>query len=426
MKRLIQGATIVNEGQRFVGSVATNDEKIACVSAKPLPVDSFDDVVDARGMLLLPGVIDTHVHFRDPGFTHKGDIASESRAAAAGGVTTVLDMPNTLPLTTTTEALIEKARIAAEKSVVRIGFYLGATHENAAHISQIDESLYCGIKVFLGASTGGMLLDTDEPLSAVFQSARKPVVAHCEDQQVLSVLYTHAREQYAHDDAPISLHTALRPSVACVNATKRAISLAERYGTRLHIAHVSTAEELALIEAAAEHITAEVCPTYLLFCDEDYERLGARIKCNPAVKTANDREALRKGLSDGRVYTIGTDHAPHLWQEKQGGALRAASGIPMVQFSLPVVLDFVAQGLLTYERAVELMCHHPANLFSLSGRGYIREGFDADLVLVKPHSPWTLTPEDIISPCGWSPLEGHTFQHQVVRTYVGGQPVFCL
>lgn len=421
MKLLFQNATLVNESRRFRGSLAVEGGKIACISRTPLPEEGFDEVVQADGLLLMPGIIDTHVHFRDPGLTHKGDIRSESRAAAAGGVTTALDMPNTLPQTTSAQALLEKAHLAAEKSAIRMGFYLGATKENAASLAHIDPALYCGVKVFLGASTGGMLLDTDEPLAQVFRTARKPVVAHCEDQGILSVLYKQAREEFATEgDAPVALHSKLRPAEACLSATQRAIALASKFSTRLHIAHVSTAEELNLIAKAPDTITAEACPTYLLFCEDDYARLGARIKCNPAVKSAKDRDELRKALADGRVYTIGTDHAPHRLREKQGGALKAASGIPMVQFSLPVMLDFAAQGVLTYEQVVALMCHHPADLFGLSDRGYLREGRNADLVLVRPQSPWTLTPNQIISPCNWSPLEGRTFRHRVVATYVGG------
>lgn len=423
MKQLIQGATIVSDGRRFEASVAIEGGKIAHVSPAPLPTEHFDKVTDGRGKLLLPGVIDTHVHFRDPGLTHKGDISTESRAAAAGGVTTVLDMPNTLPTTTDANALMEKAHLAAEKSVIRMGFYLGATRDNASHITDVDPSLYCGIKVFLGASTGGMLLDTDEPLTEVFKHATKPVVAHCEDQQMLAHCYATARQQYG-EDAPISLHSQLRPAEACVRATQRAIALAEQWDTQLHIAHVSTGEELNLISSASGRITAEACPTYLMFCDADYTRLGARIKCNPAVKTAADRQELRSGLSDGRVFSIGTDHAPHRLREKRGGALKAASGIPMIQFSLPVMLDLCKEGLLSYEKLVELMCHHPAELFGMDTRGRIGEGKDADLVLVDPCHPWTLTPNMIVSPCNWSPLEGHTFSHRVVSTWVEGKQVY--
>ena len=424
MKTLVQHATIVSDNHRFTGNVVIENGKIAFISQEPLSAETFDEVIDAQGLLMLPGVIDTHVHFRDPGFTHKGDMATESRAAAAGGVTTVMDMPNTLPATTSEEALLEKSHLAAEKSVIRMGFYLGATRENAPRLSTIDPSLYCGVKVFLGASTGGMLLDEDEVLDNVFKTAPKPIVAHCEDQEILTILYTRARGEYPLGDAPIALHSQLRPAEACISATQRAIALAEKHGTRLHIAHVSTAEELRLIAEASDNITAEACPNYLLFCEDDYQRLGARIKCNPAVKTAADREELRKGLADGRIYTIGTDHAPHRLSEKRGGALRAASGIPMVQFSLPVMLDFVAQGFLSYEQVVTLMCHHPAELFGLSQRGYVRQGYEADFVLVAPHSPWTLTPNKILSRCNWSPLEGHTFHHRVISTYVGGRKVY--
>lgn len=422
MKILIQGATLINEGRCFKGSVVIDGERIADVSEQALPESGFDQVIAADGMLLLPGVIDTHVHFRDPGLTHKGDMASESKAAAAGGVTTVLDMPNTVPQTTDSATLTAKVQDAAKKSVVRMEFYLGATRENASQLSNIDSSLYCGIKVFLGASTGGMLLDTEEPLIEVFKRARKPVVAHCEDQEVLSALYKKARQTYG-DDAPVALHSRLRPAEACINATKRAIALAQKFDTRLHIAHVSTAEELDLI-ARVPRVTAEVCPTYLLFCEDDYAKLGTRIKCNPAVKSDTDRTALRQSLFDGRAYTIGTDHAPHRLREKRGGSLRAASGIPMIQFSLPVMLDFCALGWLSYEHLVELMCHHPADLFHFSDRGYIRVGYKADLVLVHPHKPWTLTPNRIVSPCNWSPLEGRTFRHRVAATFVGGKQVF--
>ncbi len=425
MTHLIQSATLVSDGKAFQSSLVIEGKHIAKISQQPLNPEYFDHIIQAQGLLLFPGVIDTHVHLRDPGLTHKGDMASESQAAAAGGVTTMLDMPNTLPPTTSAEALLEKMNIAAEKSRVHIGFYIGATRENAAHLAEINPQLYCGIKVFLGASTGGMLLDSDEPLCKVFQNARKPVVAHCEDQNLLSAAYAQARNDFAViGDAPIALHSRLRSKEACINAAQRAIRLASTYHTRLHIAHVSTSEELSLIAAAPDFITAEVCPTYLLFCEDDYPRLGARIKCNPAVKTAADRTALRQGLADGSIYTIGTDHAPHRRKEKRGGALKAASGIPMVQFSLVVMLDLAQQGLLSYPQVANLMCHHPADLFGFSDRGYLREGLLADLTLVHPHSPWTLTPNNILSACRWSPLEGHTFRHRVVATFVDGKVVY--
>lgn len=424
-RTLIHRATLVNEGRTFKGSVLIEDDHIEEVmeGEEVHPGLPSDTIVEAAGCYLLPGVIDEHVHFREPGFTHKADWASESRAAAAGGVTTVMDMPNTLPQTTTAAALEEKCAVASAKSLVNFGFFIGATADNAEELRQVDRRKVCGIKLFMGASTGNMLVDDEAALERIFEEARVPVMVHCEDSHRIAA--NMAAVQAAEGQDPdVRFHSQIRSAEACYTSTKRAVELARRFGTRLHVAHVSTARELELFTPDDATVTAEACLPHLLFCDEDYPRLGARIKCNPAVKTATDRAALRQALTDGRILTVATDHAPHALNEKEGGAARAASGMPMVQFSLPAMLGLVDEGILPLPRLVELMCHAPARLFKVEGRGFLREGYKADLVLVRPHDPWTLTPNRIESRCNWSPLEGHTFQWRVEKTFCNGFLVY--
>lgn len=426
MKTLVKGGHIVNEGRTVRGFIVIEDGTITDI-CKEQPEASFDDIIDASDCYVLPGIIDSHVHFREPGLTEKGDIDSESRAAAAGGVTTYFDMPNCVPQTTTMEALDDKFRRAAGESHVNYSFFYGATNDNAETFSRLDGTRIPGVKLFMGSSTGNMLVDRQQALERIFKTCRLPLMVHCEDTDIINRNMQAAKKAWG-EDPPVALHAMIRSEEACLSSTRKAVELARKYGTRLHIAHVSTAEELELIEPATKNqfpnVTAEACVGYLLFSQLDHERLGARIKVNPAIKTPVDQYMLRQALNDGRITTIATDHAPHLAAQKQGGCVKAASGMPMVQFSLPAMLGLVSEGVLTIARMVELMAHRPARLFGVWHRGFLRKGYRADLVVVRPDSPWTLTPDLIQSKCGWSPLEGHTFQWQVVRTLCNGHTVY--
>lgn len=421
----IKNATIVGEGHRFVGSLVTEDHRIAeIVEGQDVePSVPADEIINAEGCYLLPGVIDTHVHFREPGLTHKADIESESRAAAAGGVTTFLDMPNNTPQTTTIEALRDKLELAYNKSHVNFGFYIGATNSNLSEIMHINPRKVCGIKLFMGASTGNMLVDNPDSLRDIFECAKMPIVAHCEDTAAICKNMERIKEQYG-EDPDVALHAVIRNEDVCYKSSSTAAKLAAETGARLHIAHISTAKELQLIKPSRPNITAEACVPHLLFCDEDYARLGSRIKCNPAIKSRKDREALRKALTSGKIFTVGTDHAPHLLREKSGGCIKAVSGMPMIQFSLISMLELTEQNILSIEQVVELMCHNPARLFDIENRGFLREGYVADLTLVRPKAYWTLTPNRIESKCGWSPLEGHTFHWQVEKTFCNGFMIY--
>lgn len=421
----IKNATIVGEGHRFVGTLVTEDHRIAeIVEGQDVePSVPADEIINAEGCYLLPGVIDTHVHFREPGLTHKADIESESRAAAAGGVTTFLDMPNNTPQTTTIEALRDKLELAYHKSHVNFGFYIGATNSNLSEIMHINPRKVCGIKLFMGASTGNMLVDNPDSLRDIFECAKMPIVAHCEDTAAICKNMERIKEQYG-EDPDVALHAVIRNEDVCYKSSSTAAKLAAETGARLHIAHISTAKELQLIKPSRPNITAEACVPHLLFCDEDYARLGSRIKCNPAIKSRKDREALRKALTSGKIFTVGTDHAPHLLREKAGGCIKAVSGMPMIQFSLISMLELTEQNILSIEQIVELMCHNPARLFDIENRGFLREGYVADLTLVRPKAYWTLTPNRIESKCGWSPLEGHTFHWQVEKTFCNGFMIY--
>ena len=428
MKRTwIKNARIVNEGKTFHGSIVIENDRIAEVIADgTLPLHPCDEEIDAGGCYLMPGVIDDHVHFRDPGLTHKADMHTESTAAAAGGVTSFMDMPNTTPQTTNLEALEAKFADAATKSVVNYSFYFGATNNNADMLSQLDKTRICGVKLFMGASTGNMLVDRMEVLRKVFANAGMLIATHCEEQTIISANTVAFKEKYG-EDPDIKYHPEIRSAEACMHSSSLAIKLAEETGARLHILHVSTAGELDLFEdkpLSEKQITSEACVSHLYFCDKDYETLGARIKCNPAIKTATDREALRQALATNRIDVIGTDHAPHLLKEKQGGALKAASGMPMIQFSLVAIMELVREGVLTIEQLVQKMCHAPAELYHIEKRGFIRPGYYADLVLVNPDSQWTVTSDCILSKCGWSPMEGQTFHSQVEKTFVNGHLVY--
>ena len=421
MKRLILHGTLVNEANKFDGSVIVEDSKITkIVEGNAVPNASFDEVIDASGCFVLPGLIDDHVHFREPGLTAKADIDSESRAAAAGGVTTYFDMPNCVPQTTTLEALDEKFKLAAQKSHVNYSFFFGATNDNVDLFSQLDVHRIPGIKLFMGSSTGNMLVDRREALEKIFSTAQMPIMVHCEDTDIINRNMAEAKRLYG-DDPKVTHHPEIRSAEACYQSTKLAVELALKHHAHLHIAHLTTAKELELL---TDGITAEVTPSHLYFCDRDYTALGTRIKCNPAIKSAADRDALRQAAADGRIAVIGTDHAPHLLEQKEGGCCKAASGMPMLQFSLVTMLELVDTGVLTIERLVELMCHRPADLFQVRNRGYLREGYQADIVIVRPNAAWTVTKDVIQSKCGWSPMENHTYLWRVEQTLCNGHTVY--
>lgn len=423
MKTLIYGGIIVNEDRSHYGSLVMENDVIAeVIEGKEIPCGNYDRKIDATGLFVLPGVIDSHVHFREPGLTAKADIGTESEAAAYGGVTTFFDMPNTVPQTTSVDALDAKFRIAREKSHVNYSFFFGATNSNTDALQTLDRHVVPGVKLFMGASTGNMLVDSDDSLRKIFSNATMPVMVHCEDTGMINANMTEAKSRYG-DDPDVALHPLIRSEEACYASSSRAVRMARTYGTRLHVAHVSTAKELELFGHDG-NITAEAVIAHLFFSDEDYARLGTRIKCNPAVKTAYDRSELRKALSSGAISTVGTDHAPHLLKDKEGGCARAASGMPMIQFSLVTMLELVDNGVLDMERLVRLMCHNPADIFEVRGRGYLRKGYKADIVLVGRDRRWTVTGDTIRSKCGWSPMEGHTYDWRVVKTICNGQVVY--
>ncbi len=411
MRLLIHNAQIVNEGRIFPGSVLIDNQLITdVVEGVNCPAVSADETVDAHQAFLLPGAIDDHVHFRDPGLTHKGDMLSESEAARAGGVTSIMDMPNCKPATITLETLNDKFVEAGKKCVVNYSFYFGATNDNVSLLPCLDIHRVCGVKVFMGSSTGNMLVDRRQSLAEIFSLSPLLVAAHCEDQQTISQNAKSYAAQYG-DNLDVSFHPFIRSREACLASSRLAVDLSRRSGARLHLLHITTAEELALL---GDNVTGEAAVAHLLFSDADYATLGSRIKCNPAVKTAADRLALRQAVADGTISVVGTDHAPHLLSEKEGGALKAASGMPMIQFSLIGMLDLFGP-VVTVQR----MCHAPAELFHIQKRGFIRKGYYADLVIVQPQQ-WVLSKDDILSKCKWSPLEGHQFRHKVVRTFVNG------
>ena len=428
MKRTwIKNAQIVNEGKTFNGSVIIEDEIIVeILQGNETPAEACDETIDASGCYLIPGVIDDHVHFRDPGLTHKADILTESMAAAAGGVTSYMDMPNTNPQTTTLEALEDKFKDAATKSIVNYSFYFGATNENAGLLAQLDKNRVCGVKLFMGSSTGNMLVDQQDTLKHIFANAGMLIATHCEDQQIISANTALYKEKYG-EDPDVKYHPEIRNEEACYQSSALAVQLAKETGARLHIMHISTAKELELLANKAieeKNITAEACVSHLFFCDEDYETFGTRIKCNPAIKSKADRDALRQALTGNLIDVIGTDHAPHLLSEKQGGALKAVSGMPTLQFSLNSVMELVHEGLISMEQLVQKMCHAPATLYQIEKRGFIRTGYKADLAIVNPNIEWTVNKECILSKCGWSPMEGQTFHAKVEKTFVNGQMVY--
>jgi len=423
MKTLIYGATIVNEGRSFKGCLTLKNDLIASVTeGEAVPEGHFDLRLNAEDCVVMPGVIDDHVHFREPGLTAKADIESESRAAAYGGVTTFFEMPNTLPQTTTLETLNQKLELAQGKSHVNYSFFFGATNQNAHLFERLDPKRVPGIKLFMGASTGNMLVDRLETLENIFKNAPLPIMTHCEDTQLVNQNMAEAKRLYG-DDPAVEHHPAIRSAEACYHSSALAVELATKYGAQLHVAHLTTARELSLF-GHNPRITAEAVIAHLWFSDADYRTRGTQIKCNPAVKTSADRDALRAALTDGRISVVATDHAPHLVSDKIGGCAKAASGMPMVQFSLPAMLELCEKGVLTIERVVELMCHAPARLFAVSKRGFIKPGYKADLAIVRRGEPWTVTKDCVQSKCKWSPMEGEKFRWRVVQTICNGHLLF--
>ena len=422
---LIRNAELVNEGTRRVADVRLRDGRIETI-APELAARGDETVVDAAGCWLLPGMIDDQVHFREPGLEHKADFATESRAAVAGGITSYMEMPNSKPTTTTLDALEDKYARAAAKSVANHAFYLGATNDNLEVIRALDPRAACGIKIFMGASTGNMLVDDPAILDAIFRDAPTIVVTHCEDTPTIEANFAKERERYG-DAIPVERHPYIRSREACLKSSTLAIELARRHGTRLHILHVTTAEELALFTPGplrGKRITAETCVHFLQFSERDYPRLGNWIKCNPAIKSESDRLAIIAALREGRIDVLATDHAPHTLAEKALPYEQAPSGLPLVQFALQCALEQAFDGNVALERIVESLTHAPAELFQVSQRGYLREGYFADLVLVDPRKPHTVTREEVLSRCGWSPFEGHTFRSSIASTWVNGQRVW--
>lgn len=426
---LINKATIINEGESFTGSVMIEGERISKVFREEVPervLNASKRVIDARGLYLIPGVIDDQVHFREPGLTHKGDIYSESRAAVAGGVTSYMEMPNTNPQTVTNDGLMRKLEMAYEKSAANFSFYLGATNDNIAELKKVDKRCVCGVKVFMGASTGNMLVNNERALQQIFAEVDSLIATHCEKEEIIRDNVDLYKKKFG-ENVPIDCHPLIRSAEACYQSSAQAIELADKYGSRLHVLHLSTAREMSLFSNAPledKKITGEVCVHHLWFTDRDYERLGAMIKWNPAIKSVEDRDALREALTVGKLDVIATDHAPHLLSEKEGGCLQAASGGPLVQHSLQVMLELAKDGLYSREFVVDKMCHAPAKLFGVKDRGFIREGYFADLVLINPAESYKVSTENILYKCGWSPFEGETFHNTISKTFVNGEIAF--
>jgi len=420
---LIKNANVVNEGKIFSGDVLIQDDRIAEIAETISVKSSETRVIDADGHYLIPGMIDDQVHFREPGLTHKATIATESKAAVAGGITTFIEMPNTVPQATTIDLLEEKFDVASRDSWANYSFMFGGTNDNLEEILKVDPKKVAGLKLFLGSSTGNMLVDNPETLENIFSKTDLLISAHCEDEATIRENLAKAKESFG-DEIPIDQHPIIRSEEACYISSSNAIALAKKTGARLHVFHLSTAKETALFSNKKplkdKRITAEVCVHHLWFTDEDYAKKGTKIKWNPAVKTAEDREGLWKALIDDRIDVIATDHAPHTKEEKDNGYLNAPSGGPLVQHAVEALFEMHHKGRISVEKLVEKMCHNPAILFEIKDRGYIREGYKADLVLVDPNAPWTVTKDNIGYKCGWSPFEGTTFKSRITHTFVNG------
>jgi dihydroorotase len=425
---LIKNATIINEGRTSHSDLLIKDELIASIgSPDQINIPLNTKIIDATGLLLIPGVIDDQVHFRDPGLTYKGDIYTESRAAVAGGITSFMDMPNTSPQTVTIDLLNKKYLSASENSFANYSFYLGATNNNLDEVLKVDHSAVCGIKLFMGSSTGNMLVDNETALKELFAKTSLPIAAHCEDESIIRKNSEIYRKKYG-ENIPVKMHPQIRSREACFRSSSRAVNLAKEYNTRLHILHLSTADELKLfsndLALSQKRITAEVCIHHLWFDESSYSELGTLIKWNPAIKTRFDRDALINGVNNNLIDIIATDHAPHTLAEKGNSYFKAPSGGPLVQHSLVAMLELWHKKIFNIEKIVEKMCHNPAILFNIRNRGFIREGYKADLCLINPSSPWIVSKENILYKCGWSPFEGTTFRSKVVQTIVNGTIVY--
>lgn len=426
-KTLIKNAKIVNEGKTILGDVYIEGDTIIEIADTISAKDGDTRVIDAEGQYLLPGVIDDQVHFREPGLTHKGNIASESAAAVAGGITTYFEMPNTNPQTTTIAAWEDKMAIAAKTSFANYAFMFGGTNTNLKEILKVDVKRVPALKLFLGSSTGDMLVDNPAVLHNIFSNVKLRIALHCEDETTVKKNHQVAIEKYG-EDIPISEHPIIRSEEACYLSSSSAIKLAKDTGARIHVFHLSTGKETGLFKAESDitkkQITSEVCIHHLWFSDQDYKEKGALIKWNPAVKTTQDRDKLWEALLDDRIDVIATDHAPHTRDEKNNKYNSCPSGGPLVQHALPAMLQFVSQEKITIEKVVEKMCHNPALLFDISDRGFIKVGYKADLVLVDPNNPWTVNKDNILASCGWSPFEGVTFKSRITHTFVNGELVY--
>jgi len=429
-KKVISGATIVNEGVLAIGDVFIDGDTIEKIA---LGVNTLSsnysgyDVIDAKGLYLFPGIIDDQVHFRDPGLTYKGDIYTESKAAVAGGITSYMDMPNTIPNCLTQEILEEKYQYAANKSLANFSFYMGASNTNIEEIVKTNPKKICGIKVFMGSSTGNMLVDSDEALNSIFSKAPTLVAVHCEDENTIVNNNKYYFEKYG-ENAPTSIHPKIRSEEACYLSSSKAVNLAKKYGTRLHVLHLTTKKEMSLFDnklaLADKKITAEVCIHHLWFSSDDYNKKGNFIKWNPSIKSENDRKVLLNALINNKIDVVATDHAPHTLEEKEKSYFNAPSGGPMVQHSLVAMLELYQKGILSLEKIIEKMCHNPAIMFSINKRGFIKKGYKADLVLVDLNNRWSVNKDNVLYKCGWSPMEGEKFGSKVISTFVNGNKVY--
>ena len=418
---LISNARLINEGSIREQDVLVRGERIERIDDS-IAADANTEVIDAAGKFLMPGMIDDQVHFREPGLTHKGDLATESAAAAAGGITSFMDMPNVDPLTTTRSALRDKYQVATGRCSANYGFYFGATNTNIEEIKALEVDDGCGIKAFMGASTGDMLVDDVDALEQIFEHAPIMVVTHCEDSPMIWANEDKAREKYG-EDVPLTEHPRIRSAEACLKSSDFAIDLATRHEALLHVLHLTTAIEMPQFLTAhrsEKRITAEVCVHHLWFDESGYADQGTRIKCNPAIKTENDRNALREALLDGRIDIVATDHAPHTLEEKTNSYFKAPAGLPLVQHAVLTMFDLAEQGVFSRELIVDRVCHAPADIFGVSERGYVREGWFADLVIVDPDRPYVVSADNVLAKCGWSPFEGHTFSSTIDTTIVNG------
>jgi dihydroorotase len=419
---LIKNGTFINEGKQFSGDMLIRNGKIEKIASQ---IDTLANVkeLNAEGKWILPGIIDDQVHFREPGLTHKAELFTESRAAVAGGTTSYMEMPNTKPPALTQELLQQKYDRAAKVSLANYSFFMGASNDNLEEVLKTNERAVCGIKVFMGSSTGNMLVDDEKTLEGLFSKVPMLIATHCEDEETVRANMAKFKEKYG-ENVPIEMHPIIRSVEACYKSSSLAVNLAKKYNTRLHILHLTTAKELDLfrndIPLKEKRITSEVCVHHLYFNSDDYAKYGSGIKCNPAVKGPEQQQALLPALLDNRLDIIATDHAPHTWEEKQQTYFKAPSGVPLVQHSLNIMMEFVQEGKISMEKVVEKMCHAPAECFQVDKRGYLREGYWADVLIVDPDKKWTVAKENILYKCGWSPLEGHEFTGKVESTIVSG------